>query len=57
MRGKATRTLVAGLAIAVAIAGAVLAAPDPDRATAWSPVVYPMQRLPLTFSHAQHLGL
>jgi Cytochrome c7 and related cytochrome c len=52
----ATRTLVAGLAIAVAIAGVVVAAPDPDRATAWSPVVYPMQRLPLTFSHAQHLG-
>ena len=48
-------TLVAGLALAVVLA-VVRAAPDPARATAWSPVVYPMQRLPLTFSHAQHLA-
>jgi hypothetical protein len=39
----------------LAIAGAVRAG-APERATAWSPVVYPLQRLPLTFSHARHLA-
>jgi hypothetical protein len=38
----------------LALAGAVLA--QGDRATAWSPVVYPTQRLPLVFSHAAHLA-
>ena len=43
------------LAIAILCAGAaVLAdAPVPDD---WSPVVYPLQRLPLVFSHRQHLA-
>jgi Cytochrome c7 and related cytochrome c len=27
-----------------------------DRGTAWSPVMYPLQRLPLEFSHARHLA-
>jgi hypothetical protein len=48
------RARVLALVIAIAaVAGAVVAAPDP---TAWSPVVYPLQRLPLTFSHASHLA-
>ena len=38
---------------ALGVAGASLA--DRDR-TAWSPVVYPLQRLPLVFSHARHLA-
>ena len=38
----------------VLLAGGAAAAPD--RSTAWSPVVYPEQLLPLTFSHAAHLG-
>ena len=35
------------------VAGAVVAG---ERDTAWSPVVYPEQRLPLVFSHAKHLA-
>ncbi len=44
--------LVIAIAASLAVAGGVLAEGDP--AEAWSPVVYPMQRLPLTFSHAKH---
>lgn len=42
------------LAIAIAYAG-VRADGSADPA-AWSPVMYPPQQLPLTFSHAAHLG-
>jgi len=48
-----------GIALAVVLVGLGLAGAglaDQDRATAWSPVVYPLQRLPLTFSHATHLA-
>jgi hypothetical protein len=38
----------------LAVCGAVLA--QPGRAVEWSPVVYPLQRLPLTFSHGNHLA-
>jgi hypothetical protein len=31
-------------------------APAPHDPTAWSPVVYPLQRLPVIFSHARHLA-
>ena len=49
------RALVAlVIAFGLALAGAVLA--RSERATEWSPVVYPAQRLPLVFSHAAHLG-
>ncbi|MGE0872460.1 MAG: cytochrome c3 family protein [Kofleriaceae bacterium] len=37
----------------------VIGAPDrtgSDAGASWSPVVYPSQRLPLTFSHKQHLA-
>jgi len=45
--------LAAGIAaLAVALTGVVLA--DEDRGDAWSPVIYPLQRLPLVFSHAAH---
>jgi hypothetical protein len=37
----------------IVLTGAVLAG---GRDAAWSPVVYPEQRLPLTFSHQKHLG-
>jgi hypothetical protein len=40
--------------VVLACAGVVVA--DRDRAAEWSPVVYPMQRLPLVFSHARHLA-
>lgn len=43
----------------LAIAFVAVAAAQPDEggnASSWSPVVYPLQRLPLTFSHAKHLG-
>jgi hypothetical protein len=42
------------IALGIVAGRAVLAdgAPGPD----WSPVVYPAQRLPITFSHARHLG-
>jgi len=52
---RAPRAIVLGLVVAsvLAVVSAGLAAPDP---TAWSPVIYPMQRLPLIFSHAQHLA-
>jgi Cytochrome c7 and related cytochrome c len=43
--------------VLVALAAGVLADPAPDeRGLDWSPVVYPMQRLPLIFSHAKHLA-
>jgi len=42
------------LIILLLFAGATLA--DSRDPTAWSPVVYPAQRLPLTFSHAKHLA-
>lgn len=48
------RIVLALLVVALGLAG-VLAADD-DRLTAWSPVVYPAQRLPLVFSHAAHLA-
>jgi len=41
------------LAVAAALAGVAIAAAGD---TAWSPVIYPAQRLPLVFSHAAHLG-
>jgi len=47
------RVIALVIAVLVGVVGAGLASPDP---TAWSPVVYPLQRLPLTFSHAQHLA-
>lgn len=46
--------LVALLLVFLAAVGYAAAAPDPDDGTAWSPVVYPLQRLPVTFSHARH---
>lgn len=46
------RLLIA--AVVLACAGVVLA--DADREAEWSPVVYPMQRLPLVFSHGKHLA-
>jgi hypothetical protein len=39
--------------LVLAVAGVAVLAGDHD--TAYSPVVYPEQRLPLTFSHAKHL--
>jgi hypothetical protein len=52
--------LALAAAIAVAIGALGLAAAgglaDPAADAAWSPVVYPPQRLPLVFSHARHLG-
>lgn len=48
-----TRLILIVCVALVAITGAVIASPEP---TAWSPVVYPLQRLPLTFSHARHLA-
>jgi len=50
-----TRAVVLSMIViaALGVAGASLA--DRDR-TAWSPVVYPLQRLPLVFSHAKHLA-
>jgi len=50
-RLTAAALVVLGLAVA---AGGVVA--DQDRGTEWSPVIYPLQRLPLEFSHARHLG-
>jgi len=41
--------LIAGLGGALADGGG-------DRGDEWSPIVYPLQRLPLIFSHAKHLG-
>jgi hypothetical protein len=46
------RLLLAVILLGIAGAGAVVA--ERDRAE-WSPVVYPLQRLPLVFSHAKHL--
>jgi hypothetical protein len=40
--------------LGLGLAGAGLA--ENGRETAWSPIVYPLQRLPLTFSHAKHLA-
>ena len=43
--------------ICLMLAGAVgLADTSTDRDPSWSPVVYPMQRLPLNFSHSKHLA-
>jgi hypothetical protein len=42
------------MVVVVACASVVVA--DADREADWSPVVYPMQRLPLVFSHGKHLG-
>jgi len=43
--------------IVIALAAGVLAQPAPDASPDdWSPVVYPLQRLPLIFSHARHLA-
>lgn len=46
-----SRSPLIAVAVVLGLAGAGLADP-----TAWSPVVYPAQRLPVTFSHAAHLG-
>ncbi|HEY1812197.1 MAG TPA: cytochrome c3 family protein [Kofleriaceae bacterium] len=45
-------------ALLIAAAAGVLAQPVPpdDGIDDWSPIVYPLQRLPLTFSHAKHLA-
>jgi hypothetical protein len=40
----------------VLLAGGALADRGPGDPTAWSPVVYPLQRLPVVFSHAKHLA-
>jgi hypothetical protein len=49
--------LVAVIAAAAGIAAAVAGADGRDiRDPAWSPVVYPEQRLPLIFSHGKHLA-
>ncbi len=40
--------------IVIALATSVVA--DDQVTTDWSPIVYPLQRLPLIFSHAKHLG-
>jgi len=42
-----------GILFGAGLAGSVVADQD---AAAWSPIVYPMQRLPLVFSHASHLA-
>jgi hypothetical protein len=47
------RAAAAMIVLGLGFAGAVVA--DQDDA-AWSPVVYPLQRLPLVFSHARHLA-
>jgi cytochrome c7-like protein len=56
--GPHRRTAAAFVAVialaALGVTGAVLAAGD--RGDDWSPIVYPLQRLPLTFSHSKHLG-
>jgi hypothetical protein len=56
------RLLVPILFIVAALGGAVVFADDDGAAWAiatheldWSPIVYPLQRLPLIFSHAAHL--
>ena len=52
---RARRRLAAAVALlGLALAGVVVA--GDERGTAWSPIVYPTQRLPLVFSHAAHLG-
>jgi hypothetical protein len=48
------RAAIALFALLFAAAGVL--ADDARRATAWSPVVYPEQRLPLIFSHQEHLA-
>jgi len=46
--------LAAGVVLlGLAITGGGIA--DQQRGASWSPVVYPLQRLPLEFSHAKHL--
>ena len=53
-RRKRHRPLIVAVFVALVGAGVVLA--DGPAATGWSPIVYPMQRLPLVFSHATHLA-
>jgi len=48
-----TRLAILLVLVGAAVWGAVAMAETGD---AWSPVVYPEQRLPLTFSHAKHLA-
>jgi c(7)-type cytochrome triheme protein len=48
---RAALIFVAFALIAIRFA---MAEPDPDAGTDWSPVVYPLQRLPVIFSHQQH---
>lgn len=43
------------LALAAALVGAAVVHADRDP-TGWSPIVYPLQRLPITFSHRVHLA-
>lgn len=45
---------VAATLLGLALAGVVFA--GDERGTEWSPIIYPLQRLPLVFSHAAHLG-
>ena len=47
------KRIVITLVVLLAAATVVVAAGEHD--TAWSPVVYPAQRLPVTFSHQKHL--
>ncbi|HEY1546396.1 MAG TPA: cytochrome c3 family protein [Kofleriaceae bacterium] len=52
MRTRLIFTIVIALCAGV-VAQPVLPDDGPDD---WSPIVYPLQRLPLTFSHAKHLS-
>lgn len=47
---------LASMIVIASIASASAQPSDPVRGPAWSPVVYPLQRLPLVFSHAKHLA-
>jgi hypothetical protein len=47
---------IALVALALAGIGAGVGRAGDDRGTEWSPIIYPLQRLPLAFSHAAHLG-
>ncbi|MGE0550394.1 MAG: cytochrome c3 family protein [Kofleriaceae bacterium] len=54
-----TRFILLLATVAALGATIVIAAPDRsgrDAGASWSPVVYPSQRLPLVFSHKQHLA-
>jgi hypothetical protein len=50
-----TLLAIAAIVLATGVLGVAIVRADGDP-TAWSPVVYPEQRLPLTFSHRTHLA-